>query len=1265
MKNLFFILSLFMAALSLKAQNTYQIDYILKGNMSGTSLNYINQSETVNTPAPGSGWAGYFGGSANRALDIVSAVDSDTGSGQGDVIKITSTGANTDITNNARLAQRISSMPAGHYRLKFKAKATTTNSTILVPTVRVGANNVPAFVLKNYSSCGVPTHKTFTLTQTWTEYYVDYDLTKTASTLFSSATITSGITANQTPVICFSLQSPAGAELMIDDVSFISMVTPNSYIINGEMTGTSLNYVNQSTTVNTPAAGTGWAGYFGGSANRAIDIVSTVDTDVCSGQNDVIKITSTGANTDITNNARLAQRISSMPVGNYRLKFKAKATTTNTTVLVPTVRVGANNIPAFVLKDYNGTGIPTHQPFTLTSSWTEYYIDYDLTRTASALSSSATITTGITANQTPVICFSLQSPAGAELMIDDVSFISLDNNNPVELSSGNTKVVFAGGNQFNILSISSGNNNSWFEQTGLTANIWSLKIRNHLQQSNVYTSSSSTTSYQGLITNDMNGTNPTVTLNWNITTADNFVIPVKVLVSANNTTQLIDWKIEADLPNGWMVENLTFPNLSFHENAADKVIMPAGFGVEYDLPPGSSYYSGYPQSRGTVQLMCLLKGQDVFYFATHDQNANIKDFRASVSTNGIINLRNEIVTSEAWTAPDGKFELPWTASVGIGNNGWEQAVVNWYKPFTYTTPWGSKTFAAKNLPQWLLDVDIWFVPNQSHNNVLNWTIQAMIFFGPGRTASHSYVWNNKPHDTSYPDFFPAAPDFKNFVDTVKARGSHVIPYINGRLWDTTTVSYQQDQGALYLARKKDNTPYMEIYASGAPNAVVCPYNVMWHNKINAVSERIQNELETNGVYVDQLASAPAAPCWNPNHGHPLGAGDYWVTTVRTMMNTIKQNSIAGNIIATEQNAECYLDRADLMLMAATPAGSSHLPSGTTPYRQVPLFPLIYSDRMMLYGFNMYNSVRDISVRYKNMLSLLWGSQLGWFKPDFIMSPLTTTEDRNFMLRLVNFRADQHDLIYGGTLTKEIIPTGDNPLIEIPGMGGLANVVKGAHWIGSGGVSATLLVNIDDTAHTVILPNGNSVTINARDCMRIDETTLPVTLMKFDGKINSENTAVLEWVVAENADIKKFHIIKSTDGKNFSNIGTVDKNNSSYYSFTDSKTDLQGAYYKLQKIDTNNSTEYSKVIRVNSKINNGISLSAYPNPTSNALNIVFSPREETSILKIVSILGQVIYQTTVNSLEKQVVVQTEKFTPGNYIIILERGNNKEFSKFIKQ
>uniref|UniRef100_UPI00333F1817 T9SS type A sorting domain-containing protein n=1 Tax=Pseudopedobacter sp. TaxID=1936787 RepID=UPI00333F1817 len=140
---------------------------------------------------------------------------------------------------------------------------------------------------------------------------------------------------------------------------------------------------------------------------------------------------------------------------------------------------------------------------------------------------------------------------------------------------------------------------------------------------------------------------------------------------------------------------------------------------------------------------------------------------------------------------------------------------------------------------------------------------------------------------------------------------------------------------------------------------------------------------------------------------------------------------------------------------------------------------------------------------------------------------------------------------------------------------------------------------------------------------------------------------------------------STDGKNFSNIGTVDNTNSSYYSFTDSKTDVQGAYYKLQKIDTNNSTEYSKVIRVNSKINNGISLSVYPNPTSNALNIVFSPREETSILKIVSILGQVIYQTTVNSLEKQVVVQTEKFTPGNYIIILERGNNKEFSKFIKQ
>lgn len=210
-----------------------QTDYVLNGNMTGTALNYVSQSSGVNSPAAGTnpGWTAYFSSttSVNRGLDIVTTTDVV----QGDVIKITTTGNNTDLANNARLVQRLCvsgstalapiGLPVGVYTLKFKARATSTTSTTLVATLRSTASNTPAFLINGYTTGTYPASKSITFTdQAWAEYTVDFDLTKTVTSFAPSPTITTGLTANQYPVICFSIQSPVGAECMVDDVSFIN-----------------------------------------------------------------------------------------------------------------------------------------------------------------------------------------------------------------------------------------------------------------------------------------------------------------------------------------------------------------------------------------------------------------------------------------------------------------------------------------------------------------------------------------------------------------------------------------------------------------------------------------------------------------------------------------------------------------------------------------------------------------------------------------------------------------------------------------------------------------------------------------------------------------------------------------------------------------------------------------------------------------------------------------------------------------------------------
>jgi hypothetical protein len=129
------------------------------------------------------------------------------------------------------------------------------------------------------------------------------------------------------------------------------------------------------------------------------------------------------------------------------------------------------------------------------------------------------------------------------------------------------------------------------------------------------------------------------------------------------------------------------------------------------------------------------------------------------------------------------------------------------------------------------------------------------------------------------------------------------------------------------------------------------------------------------------------------------------------------------------------------------------------------------------------NVNSMTFRMKNMMGLLWGAQLGWVKPELIMAQEARTEAL-FLRDMVHFRRNQHDLIYGGRFIREVIPGGDNPVLMVKNMGN-SPAVRGAEWIGSKGVKATLLVNMDDKQHQVKLPDGDLFKIDARSCIRVN------------------------------------------------------------------------------------------------------------------------------------------------------------------------------------
>ncbi len=646
-------------------------------------------------------------------------------------------------------------------------------------------------------------------------------------------------------------------------------------------------------------------------------------------------------------------------------------------------------------------------------------------------------------------------------------------NGQIQLSNENINLSFADGTTFKLIDMS-GKNGSWLPANGSFAALWQYTLDGPNGNNPELLPSDGV--YEGVTVKEDKPERASLVFTWKMRLSKEVYYPVRVTAGIYRESGLSEWGIEIDLPTGWKVESLKFPCLTLNRSNAARLIMPAGWGFEYPLTEYSEYAAHYPSYNGTMQVMCLHNNSEALYYATHDKSASLKTFRTK-SQGNYATISTEIVASQAWT-PDngGTFCLPWTTSIGLCAEGWQQAVVKWYRPFTFNTIWGSKPFASRNLPQWLLNADMWLRPHFTTEETRQALKDGINFFGP-ETACHWYRWHQNEYDVDYPQYFPPRKEFIPMLKEVQQMGSHVIPYINGRLWDPASESYRTNGGAESSCRKKDGSLYIEVYGSMVPNSVTCPSTPIWQQTILDLTKRIQTELGTNGVYIDQVGAASGVPCWASNHNHPRGGGEFWHESYRQLIGKVRQNLLPGNILITEENSECYMDLFDLMLMVNSPQGGGNL---------VPLFSLVYSDRMMVNCFLYYpktEKVNSMVFRMKNVMGLLWGAQLGWIKPELIMAPEARTE-ADFLREMVRFRRNQHDLIYGGRFIREVVPSGDNPVLQIENLGS-SPAVRGAEWIGPAGNKAILLVNMDDKPHRVSLSDGKNLEMAAKQCLRIN------------------------------------------------------------------------------------------------------------------------------------------------------------------------------------
>lgn len=204
--------------------------------------------------------------------------------------------------------------------------------------------------------------------------------------------------------------------------------------------------------------------------------------------------------------------------------------------------------------------------------------------------------------------------------------------------------------------------------------------------------------------------------------------PVRMHVTLPNDSELLRWNIETAMPDGWMVTDLKFPRLTIERPTEAKILTTEGWGIERPLDI-TTFEARYPSHSSSMQFIIIHNNQGAFYYGTEDRHGCGKTYSAQCSHEDIT-FSDAIPASAGWIK-DRTFRLPWESLVGYTAAGWADAILRWYRPFTYTTKWGSKTLADRGIPQWCYDTDVWIRGRHVTDDTLDAVKRAAKYFGKG------------------------------------------------------------------------------------------------------------------------------------------------------------------------------------------------------------------------------------------------------------------------------------------------------------------------------------------------------------------------------------------------------------------------------------------------------------------------------------------------------------------------------------------------------
>lgn len=467
------------------------------------------------------------------------------------------------------------------------------------------------------------------------------------------------------------------------------------------------------------------------------------------------------------------------------------------------------------------------------------------------------------------------------------------------------------------------------------------------------------------------------------------------------------WRIEVDNNSSCSLMTVQFPHISgiSRPGQPSAAIPRHNWGnLEKDI----IYTRGsYPSDIWPMQFLAMLEKDSGLYLAYEDPRSTFKFFDLKAGDSFFFTSFVENAT-----LPGNDFVSPGPVAIGVcGPDWWKGAKM--YRQWATQQKWTSRgpLTQSSNVPEAAKRIGIWFNENLAPNGVEAQIAQieeAEKFFGIPM-AVQFYNWHRANFDTEYPEYFPPRPGFHEIIQFLTSRGAITTPYVNGRLQDMNVSSTEAAKP--WMVKKRDGKPPIEDYGSGATLAVMCPATEYWQTIMFQTAAQLVKE-GSNGIYYDQIGAAEPHMCYDPTHGHHLGGGSHWVDGYRKMLERVKSlrtTDGAPIFIATENNAECYMDTVDGFL--------TWTPRHPT---EIPLLTAVYSGYTIYFASNAQVEENSGLGPFAMIVGrdMIWGTQPGWMGID------TTSERGTYLRDVSRVRHAGNKFFQFGELVGEIKPTND-------------------------------------------------------------------------------------------------------------------------------------------------------------------------------------------------------------------------------------------------